>query len=90
MKLPNFEHAIIPEHKIIGYLLSLSHRDGRGKAVFFLRFGFSSDAWQGRQKRYGDMRPRTRWFESRIHRSGIVTLSKDQSQRQTAGNQSFG
>ena len=47
MKLPNLEHAIIPEHKIIGYLLSLSHRDGRGKAVFFLRFGFSSDAWQG-------------------------------------------
>jgi hypothetical protein len=46
MKLPNAERASIPSQKIIGYLLSFSHRDGRSKAAFFSRFGFAADAWQ--------------------------------------------
>ena len=46
MKLPNYENAVISETKIIGYLLSTKHRDGRSKAKFFKRLGFSSDAWE--------------------------------------------
>jgi hypothetical protein len=39
MKLPNHEHALVPQEKITGYLLSLTHRDGRHKAAFFVSFG---------------------------------------------------
>ncbi len=46
MKLPAYERAVVPERKIVAYLLSLSHRDGRSKAVFFMRFGFTPDRWQ--------------------------------------------
>ncbi len=46
MKLPNVRAAVVPEGKITGYLLSTTHRDGRHKAAFFLRFGFSVAAWQ--------------------------------------------
>lgn len=27
-------------------MLSLTHRDGRSKAVFFIRFGFTANDWQ--------------------------------------------
>ena len=46
MKLPNHQSAIVPKAKITDYLLSLDHRDGRGKALFFTRFGFSVGDWQ--------------------------------------------
>ncbi len=46
MKLPAYERAVVPERKIVAYVLSLSHRDGRSKAVFFMRFGFTPDRWQ--------------------------------------------
>ena len=46
MKLPNFEMAEVPEAKVVSYLLSLEHRDGRGKALFFLKFGFSVRQWR--------------------------------------------
>ncbi len=40
MKLPNADKAVMPSDKIIGYLLSLTHPDGRDKAIFFMSFGF--------------------------------------------------
>jgi hypothetical protein len=46
MKLPEHEHAVVPERKITAYLLSLTHRDGRSKAAFFMRFGFMIDDWE--------------------------------------------
>jgi len=46
MKLPDIPNAIVPEAKITEYLLSLTHRDGRSKARFFTRFGFSADDWK--------------------------------------------
>jgi len=46
MKLPNCEKAIVPRKKIVDYLLSQTHRDGRSKAVYFSGFGFSADDWQ--------------------------------------------
>lgn len=47
MKLPEYASAIVPEQKVVAYLLSLSHPDGRGKALFFSRFGFGADRWEG-------------------------------------------
>lgn len=46
MKLPNLENAIVPREKIVDYLLSLIHKDGRAKAEFFSRFGFTSTNWE--------------------------------------------
>jgi hypothetical protein len=40
MKLPNADKAVVPSDKITGYLLSLTHPDGREKAAFFMAFGF--------------------------------------------------
>lgn len=46
MHIPNAQNAEIPQAKVTGYLLSPTHRDGRHKAEFFSRFGFSVAAWQ--------------------------------------------
>ncbi|MDB9515317.1 hypothetical protein PN499_29375 [Kamptonema animale CS-326] len=46
MKLPHYERAVVPQKKITEYLLSLTHRDGKSKANFFLRFGFSVYDWE--------------------------------------------
>jgi hypothetical protein len=46
MNLPNHDKAVVSQRKIVGYLLSHSHRDGRGKAKFFTQFGFSVEAWE--------------------------------------------
>ena len=46
MKLPNGEHAIVPRAKVVDYLLSDTHRDGRHKATFFKSFGFAVEAWE--------------------------------------------
>ena len=46
MNLPNCEWATVAREKLTEYLLSTSHRRGRRKAAFFVRFGFSSDAWE--------------------------------------------
>ena len=45
MELPNSDKCRVPEGKITGYLLSLAHEDGRTKAAFFLRFGFTPSDW---------------------------------------------
>lgn len=46
MKLPNLERAIVKRQKIVDYLLSRTHRDGRAKAQYFLGFGFDPEKWQ--------------------------------------------
>ncbi len=46
MILPHIEAASIPRSKIVEYLLSPFHKDGKGKAVFFKRFGFTAELWQ--------------------------------------------
>ncbi len=33
--LPNAERAVVSERKVVDYLLSETHPDGRGKARFF-------------------------------------------------------
>lgn len=41
MKLPNSKQAIVPEKKLVGYLLSETHALGRFKARFFRGLGFN-------------------------------------------------
>jgi hypothetical protein len=40
-KLPNADSAKVESSKLTHYLMSLDHRDGKTKAMFFMRFGFS-------------------------------------------------
>jgi hypothetical protein len=46
MKIPNIDQARVSEAKIKEYLLSETHPDGREKAAFFTRFGFSVAQWE--------------------------------------------
>jgi len=46
MMLPDRDRARVDRAKITDYLLSLSHPDGRGKAAFFMRFGFKARDWE--------------------------------------------
>ena len=46
MKLPNHQRAVVPRKKVVDYLLSTTHRDGRHKATFFSAFGFDVKNWQ--------------------------------------------
>ncbi len=46
MKLPNAEQATVEREKVTEYLLSTTNPSGRSKALFFLRFGFSTDSWE--------------------------------------------
>jgi hypothetical protein len=44
-RLPNAGKATIKREKIMNYLLAFDHPQGRGKALFFSRFGFTADRW---------------------------------------------
>lgn len=44
-KLPNADRAIVAESKVVRYLLSADHPDGRSKATFFADFGFRAQQW---------------------------------------------
>ena len=46
MILPNASEARVDREKVVEYLLSLSHPDGRDKAAFFMRFGFRIEEWK--------------------------------------------
>jgi len=46
LKLPNTESAVVAEAKIARYLLDLTYPVFRSKAAFFLRFGFTLEAWK--------------------------------------------
>ena len=44
--LPNAYKARVAREKILEYLLSESHPDGRAKAAFFAKFGFAGEQWE--------------------------------------------
>ena len=46
MKLPQVEHAIVPERKLTEYLLAIDHVAGGSKARFFIQFGFTQQNWR--------------------------------------------
>ena len=39
-KLPNADKAVVESSKLTDYLLSLDHPEGKGKAKYFMQFGF--------------------------------------------------
>ncbi len=44
-RMPAAQSAYVEEQKVAGYLLSAEHPDGRGKATFFMSFGFRVEDW---------------------------------------------
>ena len=46
MKLPYSDRLEISQTKVAQYLLSSTHRAGRGKARFFSAFGFQVSSWE--------------------------------------------
>jgi hypothetical protein len=44
-RLPHLDRAIVPEDKIVDYLLSARHSGGRAKARFLESFGFRAHDW---------------------------------------------
>ena len=44
--LPNAHKARVDRGKIIEYLLSQTHPDGRAKAAFFTELGFTIEKWE--------------------------------------------
>jgi len=46
MKLPHADRPEISKAKVVQYLLSSTHRAGRGKARSFSAFGFQVSAWE--------------------------------------------
>jgi hypothetical protein len=44
-RLPHLDRAVVPEAKIVNYLLSVSHSSGRTKARFLKGFGFRAQDW---------------------------------------------
>lgn len=50
MKLPYSDRLEISQPKVVQYLLSSTHRAGRGKARFFSAFGFQVSSWEALAK----------------------------------------
>lgn len=46
MMLPDSGKTRVDRAKVVDYLLSSSHPDGRGKAAFFTRCGFKAEEWE--------------------------------------------
>lgn len=46
MKLPYSDRLEISQTKVVQYLLSSTHRAGRGKARLFSAFGFQVSSWE--------------------------------------------
>jgi hypothetical protein len=46
MRLPNAENAWVEVAKARDYLLAIDHREGGGKAGFFVGFGFFQEQWE--------------------------------------------
>jgi hypothetical protein len=44
-RLPHLDRAVVPEAKIVNYLLSARHSGGRAKARFLESFGFRAQDW---------------------------------------------
>jgi hypothetical protein len=45
-RLPHLDRAVVPEAKIVNYLLSARHSGGRAKARFLESFGFHAHDWR--------------------------------------------
>ncbi len=75
MMLPNAGEARVDREKVVEYLLSPSHPDGRSKAAFFVRFGFRVAEWKALAealRETGISNPVTREVESAYGRRYTV------------------
>ena len=45
-KLPHINAALIPQKKLVNYLLSETHDADRDKAKLLQPFGFTAEAWE--------------------------------------------
>jgi hypothetical protein len=45
-RLPHLDRAVVPEAKIVNYLLSARHHTGRAKARFLEEHGFNAHNWR--------------------------------------------
>lgn len=75
MMLPNATEARVDREKVVGYLLSLVHPDGRGKAAFFMGLGFRIEEWKTLADALREVaisNPVTREVESRYGRRYTV------------------
>ena len=45
-RLSHLDRAVVPEAKIVNYLLSVRHSGGRAKARFLESFGFRAQDWR--------------------------------------------
>jgi hypothetical protein len=50
VKLPNADRAIIKTEKLLNYILSTDHPEGKFKAAFFRKFGYQSSNWESLEK----------------------------------------
>ncbi len=89
MKLPNREKAFVPREKIVDYLLSFVHKDGRAKAEFFTRFGFASESWEVLPTRSKAAPPLRMSKKRKPLRLKCVILLKVNSLRRTDSNHPF-
>jgi hypothetical protein len=84
-RLPSSEHALVAERKVVDYLLSETHPDGRGKARFFSDHGFSISEWRTLAEALRRHVAEHPVVESGNRHSGYDTLSKVYSRRRTGG-----
>lgn len=59
MKLPYADSVCIDREKVLGYLLNMAHPEGRSKAQFFLRAGFTPEAWGALAQSFRDLAAQT-------------------------------
>jgi hypothetical protein len=45
-RLPHLDRAVVPQGKIVNYLLSAQHSGGRAKARFLEGYGFRAQHWR--------------------------------------------
>jgi hypothetical protein len=45
-RLPHLDRAVVPEAKIVNYLLIVRHSSGRAKARFLEDYGFGAQDWR--------------------------------------------
>jgi hypothetical protein len=73
--LPQAEVLIVEQAKISGYLLDLDHKEGGAKAKFFLKRGFTPNAWEAMAealREHGRTQPVTETRETRFGRKFTV------------------
>jgi len=69
LKLPKREMAQVEPQKLTEYLLSTTHAEGKDKAAFFTRFGFSIESWEvfaDALRQHADSHDLTKIAESRF------------------------